>query len=338
MKMKTSQTKTTPMMGNRGAQQSGLALITVLLIVALLTALVYHLMVHQSLVVAKFNQVFTYDRALAYALGGETFARQMLYADWESAESRNQDTFLEPWAQTNEPLELDEAGYLELAIFDLGGRFNLNSLSGENSEQNLQRLKRLLNALNIEPEYADKWQDWIDVDATISGFGAEDADYLSSELPYRTANQSVTHVSEFRLMKNMDAETYRAVLPYITVLPSNVFRININTASAVTLQSVTDKMSPSKAQSLVETERNYATENAVFEDFPEFNESQDAVAVSSEFFEVQVRVEINGGRVELTSLVHRDFQTGELTTLNRDYSKRFAGRQLEYDAETDTQN
>jgi type II secretory pathway component PulK len=128
------------------------------------------------------------------------------------------------------------------------------------------------------------------------------------------------------------------VLPYITVLPSNVFRININTASAVTLQSVTDKMSPSKAQSLVETERNYTTENSVFEEFPEFNESQDALAVNSEFFEVQVRVEINGGRVELTSLLHRDFQTGELTTLNRDYSKRFAGRRFEYDAETDTQN
>lgn len=321
-------------------RQSGVALITVMLIVALLTALVYHLMVHQSLVIAKSNQVFTYDRAVSYALGGEVFARQILHSDWNEPESRTHDTLLEPWAQNIEPMELDEAGYLDLVIVDLSSRFNLNSLAGKDANLNLERLKRMLNTLNVEVEFADKWRDWVDTDSTIAGFGAEDSDYLSSEPPYRTANRPAEHVSEFRLLKNISTETYMTILPYITVLPSDVFRININTASAVTLRSVTEKLQPSEAQSMVETERNYLSKQLFSEKFAHFHESrdQDAISVKSEYFEVQVRVEINGGRVELTSLIHRDSQTGELTTLNRDYSKRFAGRQFEDNAETDTQN
>ena len=328
----------TTMPNKRVHSQGGVALITVLLIVALLTALVYHLMVHQSLVIAKSNQVFAHDRAISYALGGETFARQILYSDWEEPASRAHDSLLESWAQSLEPLELDEAGYLELAIVDLSSRFNLNSLAGEAAELNLTRLKRLFAALNVEPEYADKWRDWVDGDSTIAGFGAEDSDYLSSEPPHRTANQPARHVSEFRLMKNIDTETYLTVLPHITVLPSKELHININTADAVTLQSVTDTMLPSKAQSLVGAERNYTSRQAFLEEYPEINKKHDldAIGVYSEFFEVQVRIEINGGRVELTSLIYRDSQTGEMTTLNRDYSKRFAGRQFEDDAKTDS--
>ena len=315
-------------------RQSGVALITVLLVVALLTALVYHLMVHQSLVLAKSTQILRADKAIAYARGGETFARQILFDDWNETGSREHDSLLETWAQSAEPLELDE-GFLELSITDMQGRFNLNSLAGENPATNLDKFKRLLAALNVEPGLADTWRDWIDDDSTLAGFGAEDADYLSSDPPYRTANQPAYHASELRLIKNMDKDTYYTILPHVTVLPIPDFRININTASAETLQSVTTKMTPSKAQSLVETERDYHTRRSVLEEFPEFNESADALTVRSEFFEIQVRVEIDEGRVELTSLVYRDLQTGELTILNRDYSRRFAGRQIENYAQTD---
>ena len=312
----------------------GVALITVLLIVALLTALVYHLMVRQSLVLAKSRQALYTDQARAYARGGESFARQILYEDWQAESSRDHDSLDEPWAQVVEPLML-ESGYLEISIVDMNRRFNLNSMAGETAEANVERFKRLLAALNLGPEIAYAWRDWVDRDSNLAGFGAEDSDYLMSNPAYRAANQPARHVSELRLMKDITRETYQTILPYITVLPTTGLRVNINTADAITLQSVTAKLAPSKAQSLVESVRSYTSLDSVKQELPEFVGSDDVLSVLSAYFEVQVGVDIDGSRVELTSLLHRDPLNGRLTTLSRDYSKRFVRRQLEQNAETD---
>ncbi|MBV1905290.1 MAG: type II secretion system minor pseudopilin GspK [Pseudomonadales bacterium] len=319
--------------------QAGVALITVLLIVALLTALVYHLMVHQSLVLAKAGQMLNSDRAMGYAKGGEVFARQILYKDWkeESSSNTKHDSLLEAWAQTSEPLTLEQGdGWMEISIVDLRGRFNLNSLNGENTESKVASLKRLFAALNVDIQIADVWRDWIDSDSTRAGYGAEDSDYLSSDPPYRAANQPAQHISELRLLKMIDNESYQTILPHVAVLPNTDFRININTASAATLQSVTNKMTESVAYSLVEAGRDFTSVSEVQKEIAAFDTSAGSLTVRSDYFEVQVRVDIHGSRMELTSLIHRDLETGTLSILSRDYSRRFAVRQRETDAETNT--
>ena len=60
----------------------GVVLLSMLLILALLSALGYQMVGRHGLVVAQARYAFTHDQALAYALGGETFARQILYEDW----------------------------------------------------------------------------------------------------------------------------------------------------------------------------------------------------------------------------------------------------------------
>ena len=64
-------------------RQRGVALISVLLIVALCSALMYELLTRHSMVVAKSRQVLYADQARAYTLGAEAFARQILHEDWE---------------------------------------------------------------------------------------------------------------------------------------------------------------------------------------------------------------------------------------------------------------
>ena len=66
----------------------GVALVSVLLIVAVVSALAYHLMTHHSLTLAASRQLFEQAQLREYALGGEIFARQMLYEDWEQESSR----------------------------------------------------------------------------------------------------------------------------------------------------------------------------------------------------------------------------------------------------------
>ncbi|MCZ6710191.1 MAG: type II secretion system minor pseudopilin GspK, partial [Gammaproteobacteria bacterium] len=163
----------------------GVVLLSMLLILALLSALGYQMVGRHSLVVAQARYTFTHDQTLAYALGGEAFARQILYEDW-SQTGAGVDNLAEAWAQPLAPFEIDD-GLLEVQIRDLNGCFNLNSLAGNDAQRNHARLKTLLRNLSVPESIADSWRDWVDGDEEIRGFGAEDGVYLLYDNAYRTA-------------------------------------------------------------------------------------------------------------------------------------------------------
>ena len=156
---------------------------------------------------------------MAYALGAEAYARQILFDDWNRPESRVLDTLTEPWAVPAVPFDI-EAGTLELSIEDLDRRFNLNSLAGEGSSKNLTRFKTLLGSLGLDPVVADAWRDWVDADGEAAGFGAEDGAYLVATPPFRTANQPAGSTSELALLSLLDADQLARLLPYVTALPT----------------------------------------------------------------------------------------------------------------------
>ena len=180
----------------------GVVLLSVLLIVALLAAVAYQLLARHSLTVAQARYSFNGDQSLAYALGAETLARQVLYEDW-SQSGPGVDNLLETWAQPLAPFEI-ENGLIEVQVRDMHSCFNLNSLAGSEGQRNLARLKTLLRNNNVPDTLADAWHDWVDADNSISGFGAEDGEYLLLKQAYRTANQRAGHVSEFRLIKGFE--------------------------------------------------------------------------------------------------------------------------------------
>ena len=302
-------------------RQRGVALITILLIVALVTALMYHLMTRQALVVAQTRQVVRADQSLAYALGAEAYARQILFDDWNRPTSRTLDTLREPWAVPAVPFDI-ETGTLELSIEDLDRRFNLNSLAGEAATKNTTRLKTLLGALGLDPAAADAWRDWIDSDLEATGFGAEDSAYLVATPPFRTANQLAASTSEFALLQLLDADQLARFLPYVATLPTTALRVNVNTAAAPTLEALSQHVTPTQAETLIESDRHYEDTGAIVADVPEFSDSIDAMAVVSSYFEIHARAEFDGFRTELTSVVYRDPSTGHLTLLSRDFGKR----------------
>jgi general secretion pathway protein K len=301
--------------------QRGVALITILLIVALATAVLYHLLTRQALVVAQTRQLMRADQTLAYALGGEAYARQILFDDWNEPISRGLDTLTEAWAIPSAPFDI-EAGTLELSIEDLDRRFNINSLAGDHAAQNLQRFKTLLGALGLDPQVADLWKDWIDSDAEATGFGAEDAAYLVATPPYRTANQPAGSTSELALLGVLDPDQLALLMPHVAALPTTQLKININTADAPTLQALTPQLSQARAESLIESDRRYEDASALAAEIPELGASLDAMTVTSQYFEIHARVEIDGYRTELTSLVHRNPSNGHITLLGRDFGKR----------------
>ena len=305
-----------------GTTERGVALISVMLIVALATALIYQLMTRHSFVVAKTRQTLYSDQSLMYALGAEAFARQLLAEDWQDESSRELDAFVEPWSQPITPFEI-EGGSLEIAIVDLDRHFNLNALAGADPAANLERFRILLSALGGDPRLAEVWKDWIDADREATGFGAEEGAYLMANPPYRTADQLADSTSELRLLEGIDEAGFALIAPYVTVLPITDLRLNINTAGAVALQSLSSSLSPARAQSLVESPRAYTEAESLAAEVPEFNQSLDAMKVTSEFFEVHARAEVEGVATDLVSVLHRDPATGLITLLGRDFGRRF---------------
>ena len=116
-----------------------------------------------------------------------------------------------------EPFEI-EGGRIELAIADLERRFNLNAVTGA---ENLQRLKRLMVQLELDPNLADAWLDWIDHDETVYGFGAEDEDYLLLEPAYRAANQSAVSTSTMLAVEGFTKSVQQRLLPHVALLPGD---------------------------------------------------------------------------------------------------------------------
>ena len=301
--------------------QRGVALLTILLIVALVTALMYHLMTRQALVVAQTRQLIRADQSLAYAFGAEAYARQILFQDWNDPAGRALDTLTEAWAVPLAPFDIDE-GTLEISIEDLDRRFNLNSLAGQDAAKNLVRFKTLLAALGLDPVVADAWRDWVDADSEASGFGAEDGAYLVAKPPYRTANQPAASTSEIALLGLLNPEQLARLLPYVTTLPTTTLKINVNTADAPTIEALSSRVSLAQAETIVQSERHYEDVNVLLAEVPELSDSVDAMTVVSSYFEIHSRAEIDGFRTELTSVVYRDPTTGKMTLLSRDFGKR----------------
>ena len=300
----------------------GVALISVLLIVAIVTVLAYEVADRHTFSVAMSRQTLDGSQARHYALGGELYARLLLHEDWLDEDTRTKDTLEDSWAMPEETFEIEE-GRVEMRVVDLNSVFNLNSVIGSQSAPNVQRFKRLLTHLGLDPIVADAWRDWIDPDDEVTDAGAEDADYLLQDPPRVTANQPARHVSEFLVPVPLEAEEFAQLQPLVTVLPTSALKVNVNTASGAVLGTVAPNFPLAEAELLAGERRDFDRVEDVVAMHAPLAASIAALTVTSEYFRIQVRVELRDSRVELTSLLHRDPESGKLTVLSRNFGNRF---------------
>ena len=296
----------------------GVALVSALLIVALASALAHQMISRHSLTIAHAKQTFSGAQAREYVLGAEAFARQLLHEDWADTATRDADTLAEEWATAKAPFSV-EGGELSLAIVDLDRRLDLNGVSGASGPDHLARLKCLFENMALDPNLADAWLDWVDEDRDVHGFGAEDDTYLLAEPPYRTANRKAAGVSELRAVVEPDA--YEALRAHVAATPAERPRINVNTAGYEVLRCLS--LPDDVASRLVESERDFQDVAEAAADHAALGASVNALAVTSEFFEVLARAELDGVRAELRSTLHRDPTSGAVRLLGRDFGHRF---------------
>ena len=232
--------------------QRGVAVLTAMLVVTLGTLIAVNMMWRASLDQRRASAGLAADQGLAYLHGAEAWAGDILRQDM--VDSPQSDHLGEIWALELPPLPVD-GGVISGRMEDLHGRFNLNNLvtpQGEVDPLSLAQFQRLLATLGLDPGIAGVVVDWLDADAEPNfPNGAEDDAYAAANPPYRTPNWPITSTSELSAMTGIEAEGYRALLPYVTALPSGT-TLNVNTASAPVLASLSDDIDLAQAATLVE--------------------------------------------------------------------------------------
>ena len=307
-------------------KQQGVALVSILLIVAIATIMAVTMVREQQSAIQAARGYLARGQAIQYALGGEELARQILYEDF--AEGTGRDYLAEVWADPELQFEF-EAGQVNLTITDLQGLINLNSLSEANPGRELsrQRLVNLLLTASIDQSLVDRLEDWIDTDTGNRPAGAEDFDYLALDPPYRTSNQPLASVTELQLM-GLPAEQSAQLLPWVAALPTPEAPLNVNTAPPGVLLSLSPSLTFAVAESLAmarDEQEGFETVDA-FLQAPELaglGIQGDGLGVQSSFFEVRVIARYQDKFSYLTSIVHRNSVDGSLQVLSRSFARSF---------------
>ena len=319
-------------------KQRGVALISVLLVVAVLVAITTRLLSGHNLVVHHHSATFQQNQALQYVFGAETFARQILFDDHANS-GPGVDHLGESWAQQIMPFELDDIGFMEARIEDLNGCFNLNALAASDEvvlKRSLKRLKRMLRELQLDESLADSIRDWVDADDRVDGLGAEDNTYLGKLPPHRAANTTISHLSELFLVDTAEPEKVRALLPHVCLLPFTDNNINVNTANALILATLDDGIGLGSAEAITMTERTFSSVEDFVVEHPEFTAVAEDLTVRSEHFAVHAQAVVGDASVTLHSHLSRNLSDGRITVLQRDFAKLFRSA-LTIESSLDTQ-
>ena len=303
---------------NAGRAQ-GVALITAMLVAALATMLAANLSWDNALDVRRTMVQMNRDQAAQVALGAESWIISILHQDAIDSQT---DHLGEIWAADLPGLPI-EGGEVFGKIEDLQGRFNINNLIDENGqidEESLEQFRRLLAALGIDPRFAGIAADWIDRDVEASfPDGAEDAIYTGMIPPYRTANQSLTSVSELAAIEGMDRATFEVLEPHIAALPGRT-DINVNTATPAVLQSLDENLTIADVEALV-AEREaggFVDLDASFSPLVTPEVLNGLITESTQYFRLLVVVRIDTVRVTMHSVMQRG-GTGNVTPILRSF-------------------
>jgi general secretion pathway protein K len=237
------------------SNKSGIALITTLMIVALVVAVVVEFS-RATVAEIEISKNFSDEKKITYiAISGITAVRDLLTIEGKFSKA---DSLLEDWAKSRVYFDSAtgalEEGNLQGAIWDEESRINVNSLVGEKGgfEDTQKRIwERLLKQtrFGLTPDQVNTIihgvKDWIDKDNEVTGiYGAEDAAYL--QRGYHCKNAPLDTIEEMLLINGVTKEILygterkEGIRPYFTVFGSG--QININTAPMPILMALADEM------------------------------------------------------------------------------------------------
>ena len=243
--------------------KSGIMLIVVLWIIAILSVLVLGLSRRAGVDLALTQYQREYFRARHTAIAGLVYAMAHIQRDSLDSETRTFDTLYQRGVKLDGNQTAEELfgrvasgdGYFEIrssAPGEEGGqpawgfedeesKINVNLLT----QQNYKVLSALIAYFGFDEDTADVIAaaviDWKDSDDNTFNApdGAEGDFYARLDPPRACKNYPFESVDEIRLVRGMTDDIFQKIAPYVTVYPlSGRFQVNLNTASRPVLTAL----------------------------------------------------------------------------------------------------
>lgn len=293
------------------ANQRGMVLLLVLVVVALLSALLSEF-VFSTMIDLRLTETFRDSTRSEYlARGGLTAGRMILQIDTNQYDAPNDP--LEYWAMGVQEYPLAD-GVVSINLEDLDGRLQLNKLVDNQGNPNIvyrNRFERLCTELALEnpAELTAALIDWLDPDTEAQAGGAEDAFYLSRQPAYEATDGPLRSSDELGLVKGFDAATLEQLRPFVSVYGEGI--LNVNTARAELLRSW-DEEAPAMVETLIER-RNlgpYKTLNELRDtlgvtNYTALNRNLD-LGVKSSYYLINSSGRVNRGTRRMQAIVRKN--------------------------------
>jgi len=224
-------------------QQQGIALITILVMVALATILAATIAKRQANTAENTAYLMRQNQSLLYAKSAEAFFSELLVDDANNAGAV--DYLQENWAKPMPAFPVED-GFVSGTLQDESGKFNLNSLVNDEGVPNPQAklwFEKLLLRVGLPEKLSEAVIDWQDADEEISGtMGAENSYYQGLPQGYLAANSKFHNVEELKLVRGFKDQKYLQIVDYVSALPASDSKVNVNTAPAMLLASLDPKL------------------------------------------------------------------------------------------------
>jgi general secretion pathway protein K len=217
--------------------ERGAALLTVLLLVAVIAVIAAASLERLKLQTRLSGNMAAIEQARHFAYAGEAITVSRIAV---LAGPNQRFTVAGPWLDQAQPFPIDN-GAAYARIGDGGNCFNLNGLviegvDGQRTARPLatRQFEALMQLIGVDRSAASRIAvasaDWIDTDNIPQTGGAEDETYIRAETPYRAGNVLMTDVGELKSVAGVTPEIFDRLKPWVCALPvPELSPININT-------------------------------------------------------------------------------------------------------------
>ncbi len=317
-------------------KERGAALLTVLLLVAVIAILAAHGIDRLAGATKLASNARELSQAKAYLIAAESIGLES--AEQIVSASPGRTINVGGWNGREQKLPVP-GGIIAATLADGGNCFNINSLVTQQGAvlsarpEGLAQFSRLMVMLGIldgdAADIAESVGDWIDSDMVASPRGAEDQYYLQQDNPYRTANALIVDISELRTIKGVTDDIFVRLAPWVCALPTtDLSPININTLRPeqgillAMLGAVPSDLTPARQFLGRRPELGYASLNDFWaQPYPASlaasSEVQSQIKLTTRWFRVDLAVEMQSALVEERALIDAARQPARLVHRQR---------------------
>lgn len=306
-----------------GAKQRGMAVISALLIAAVVAVIAGGMLARQTLFTRSVEAEQLRIQGTARLQGGLQWSRQLL---WEARQRDPLTRFGQPWAKPivipgSSAVETPFEGHLE----DEQGKFNLRNLVANErvDPEQLRAFERLCEQLGVAaavrgriverviagyPRLPDTERTNVATTAHTFDSGRDTSPHAGGT-PLAPTRPMIRTLQDLHGLKGVTTKILETLAPHVTVLPANTW-LNGNTASAQVLAAYVPGLSLQQAQALV-AERDGGHWFINRGDFvnrlrmPQLETTAVKVGITSDWFRLRGKARSGQRRVELDALLQR---------------------------------